>query len=368
MLWGAVIGAVVGAVIEGVAQKMRGEELDWGKIGKAALVGAVTGLVGGFVAGALLKAGGAATATGVRSVATKVVASSAGGATAGATDRLIHNGLEERPLFDGVLRSAALGAGVGAVTVPLAGPVQRLTDKALGALRNARSPTPTTLTRPTTTTPTSTTPITPTTPPRPTRGAVQALEDAPVESGLDDVVRPGPVSVRVAPLADDSVVVDSNIAIALRKRHELGEASLQAGERRMLERLERLGTGDVRLADRSVEEAAKKAQRGFTTSSFPLTTTRDSAEYLALQQKLLDANVGAAKGAADREIVADLFFAKVEPGTVPRFVCFDGDVYKKLAKLGGIDPAKLGRPIADAYPDGFRVTLDGRSIDVIAVR
>lgn len=132
MLWGALIGAVVGVVIEVVAQKMRGEKLDPAKIAKAALVGAVTGLVGGALTGALLKG---TTATGGRLVAQRAGAGFVGGSTAGATDRVIHNTIDGRPTFEGVRESALVGGAIGGVAAPLAGPVGRATSRAWNAIR-----------------------------------------------------------------------------------------------------------------------------------------------------------------------------------------------------------------------------------------
>lgn len=394
LFWGAIIGAVVGALIEGVAQKLRGEELDWGRIGRAAAVGAVTGMLGGAVTGALLRG---TTATGGRLVGQRAAAGYLGGTTAGGADRVINNALDGKPLLDDVGEAMLIGGTVGAVAAPLAGPVQRVTQRTIDAFRGgARRATtsgnggrqvaqavddvldaqPPALPPPQ---PLKSAALEPTpfagqpTPfagqPTPvaghtTRGRNRGLAQA--LGAEDGPPLPSTGGVRLAPIANESVVVDSNIAIALERQH-LGRA-LQAGEQRFLQRIRQLGTGDVRLADRSVKEIQERATQNYMTNSFRTTVPRTSPEYLAIQRRLEAMNLGGAKGAPDRSIVTDLFFADVEPGVVPRFLSGDKNVYNKLAQLAGIDPAKVGRPIADAFPDGFPVTIDGRTIHVLPVR
>jgi hypothetical protein len=75
--------------------------------------------------------------------------------------------------------------------------------------------------------------------------------------------------------------------------------------------------------------------------------------------------VGRAKGVADRNIVADTFFAKSKPGVTPRYATADGNIYKPLARRAGINVEKLGnKKLPEIYPKGFQVTVNGQTIHV----
>ncbi|MBF2048762.1 MAG: hypothetical protein IGS54_15615 [Elainella sp. C42_A2020_010] len=102
-----------------------------------------------------------------------------------------------------------------------------------------------------------------------------------------------------------------------------------------------------------------------------LTTDRSSIEYQTVLQELANPNnvpgrtVGGTGGVDDRMIVTDAFFAESQPGAIPRFATADSGVYNPLARIAGIGPAQLGRPVHEVFPDGFDVTLNGRTIRVI---
>jgi hypothetical protein len=67
-------------------------------------------------------------------------------------------------------------------------------------------------------------------------------------------------------------------------------------------------------------------------------------------------------------IAAKAFFARAETGALRRFVPGDDAIYNKLAREAGIDPAKLGgRTLPAAFPDGFDVTIQGRTLHIIPV-
>ena len=79
-------------------------------------------------------------------------------------------------------------------------------------------------------------------------------------------------------------------------------------------------------------------------------------------------DVGKAAGFADRGLIADAFFAKTEPGLMPRFLTADQNAVKKLAGMAKIDVGKIG-----GYPglirtygtSGFTVTIEGRTLTVV---
>lgn len=82
-------------------------------------------------------------------------------------------------------------------------------------------------------------------------------------------------------------------------------------------------------------------------------------------------NVGGSNGISDRQIVADTFLAKTESGVIPAFATADAGIYRPLAKIEGIsvpDNVKEKDYILQSYyPDGFNVTIDGKTIKVIPI-
>jgi hypothetical protein len=96
-----------------------------------------------------------------------------------------------------------------------------------------------------------------------------------------------------------------------------------------------------------------------------LDVARKSTEYKKLVTVLDRYGVGRAKGVADRAIIADTFFAQTEPGAVARFATQDKGIYNALLRITGKNPAKLGKPVAEAFASGFEVTINGRTIKVI---
>jgi hypothetical protein len=102
----------------------------------------------------------------------------------------------------------------------------------------------------------------------------------------------------------------------------------------------------------------------------PVDVLRDSPDYVKLLNKLAEKQVGRAKGAADRALVADVFFAGTEPGVVPKFVTADVDIVNKLAEIAGLNPNKIGgfeELLRQYRSTGFKVTIEGRTITVIPV-
>jgi hypothetical protein len=166
-----------------------------------------------------------------------------------------------------------------------------------------------------------------------------------------------------APLGAKSVIIDSNTAIALLKDAE--GLALQPGETAWVAHIKKLPPGtELRVANVSVGEigAGKIAVRGL-----PLDVLRESTEYRRMIAKLEHLKIGGAKGAADQAIVADAFFARAEHGAARQLVTADKNVYNKLAEQAGINPAKLGKPVSKAFPSGFDVTIDGRTLRVIPI-
>ena len=167
-----------------------------------------------------------------------------------------------------------------------------------------------------------------------------------------------------APLGASSVVLDSNIAIAVERR--AAGLPLSAGEQAMVRWVDNLPAGTQLRATASTfteVSGARAAYRGVE-----VTVDRAAPEYANLYRILEQGGVGRAKGTMDRYIVADTFFARTEPGVLPTLATHDKGVYNRLLRLSGVDPARLGRPVSEVYPNGFNVTIDGRTIRVIPLR
>ncbi len=179
------------------------------------------------------------------------------------------------------------------------------------------------------------------------------------------VLHPGPDGVPVATLALDknSLVVDTNVAVALDKRAK--GVRLQPGEELALARMQKLGDVELRVTDTTADETAVK---GFSPphKGIPISVERTSQAYQDLLAELVKIPpVGRTKGVNDRNIVADTFFAVTEPGVTPRLATQDSGVYNPLAERAGIDVRKLGAELPKVKPDGFDVTIHGRTITVV---
>jgi hypothetical protein len=164
----------------------------------------------------------------------------------------------------------------------------------------------------------------------------------------------------------DSLVVDSNVLIAQAKQAK--GLQLQSGEEALLKRLAQLGKKDLRASDTTKAEIQGK-HPNLNPKGISISVSRTSPEYKALLKNLENPTqswtVGRNKGVADRNIVADAFFAKTEPGVIPQFATADKNIYNPLARRGGIEPDKLGKSIDSVYSKGFEVTINGRTIRVI---
>jgi hypothetical protein len=142
---------------------------------------------------------------------------------------------------------------------------------------------------------------------------------------------------------------------------------------------------DSRVTDRGVVELGSDMGNRGT----PIGVERTSKEYQDMVQALEGKPpVGRAKGVADRQIVADSFFAVTEPGAKPTLATGDAGVYNPLAERAGIKTARLGGktvPEKLASPEGcpatrpdgtqvnlhgdrFDVTVNGRTITVIPIK
>jgi uncharacterized protein YifN (PemK superfamily) len=180
-----------------------------------------------------------------------------------------------------------------------------------------------------------------------------------IETKMEEVE--GLLKLIKEPLNENSIIIDSNAAIALVKK--INGKPLQPGEEAIIRRLSKMGPIELRLTDTTIAEVKDNGKIIF--KGVPLSVVRNSDEYQALYKVLVEQNVGREKGEADRQIVADAFFADVLIGVTPRLATHDTGVYNHLLIIAGKHPAKLGKPTPELFPNGFDVTINGRTIKVI---
>ncbi len=195
------------------------------------------------------------------------------------------------------------------------------------------------------------------------RTAGSTPQTARIQQGLRETT-PRAVATQIRdplkPLGVTSLVIDSNAAIALQKQ-AMG-LPLQAGELAIVNRLKAMGNVDLRVAGTTVAEI-RAGQ--LTFKGFPLEVARSSKAYQDLLKILEQENLGGSKGIADRMIVADTFFAKVEPNVKATFATGDKGIYNKLYEISGGNTRSLGKPVSEVFPNGFDVTIQGRTIRVL---
>lgn len=169
-----------------------------------------------------------------------------------------------------------------------------------------------------------------------------------------------------SPLREHSAVVDTNLAISLRNEADpVLAAQMKGPERARLEQVHSAAESkDLRLTNMSIGET----HNPLGLRGVPISSTRESPEYLDVLRALEARGVGGKNGVADRAIVADVFFAVVERGVTPKLMTADGKVAKNLARIADIDPNLIGgmEGLVRQYGSaGFKVTIGSRSITVI---
>ena len=181
------------------------------------------------------------------------------------------------------------------------------------------------------------------------RAGLPAADRVALEAKVRELTKP-------KPLGGASIVIDENVAIALRKVAR-GE-KLQPGEEALMARLRQHNMSDLRAPDAIQKKGDIAAER------FPLLVERSSPEYKATLAELEKFDVGRSKGAEDREIVCDVFWAESSSGNAV-LATHDKGIYNPLFALSGGNAAKVGKPLSEAFPNGFQVTIHGRTRKVL---
>jgi hypothetical protein len=175
--------------------------------------------------------------------------------------------------------------------------------------------------------------------------------------------------VRYVTVTGDVVIIDTNIAIAM-DRAARG-LPLNEAQKLMLQAAEKQGVVTV---SKTVGELAEKGGIKDT-----LSVTREvavpAAERDAILKELESKGVGGPKGVKDREIVTQSLLAETAPAVTPILATADNGIINSLARMAGIDPARLGRyrNVAEylRYEQGtnaFTVTIRGRQLQVRPVQ
>ncbi len=182
---------------------------------------------------------------------------------------------------------------------------------------------------------------------------------------VERVAAGGAQLAETAAVGSKSLIIDSQAAIALIK--DANGVALQPGEKAWVAYLKSLpGDVELRVGNMTVGEI----QGGvIKVTGMPLdvaaTASRQAPEYQKALSALESAGVGGKGGFADRAVIADALFAKVEAGVTPTIALADQNAVKNLARLVPIDVVKAG-----GYPGlvktygatGFKVTIEGRDL------
>jgi hypothetical protein len=174
-----------------------------------------------------------------------------------------------------------------------------------------------------------------------------------------------------AAVGGKALIIDSNTAIALVKDADPAlRGTMHAGEKARVAYIKSLPAGtELRAGNITIGEVGSGV---INVKGVPLEVARESAEYQKVLSTLAKEDVGAAKGFADRGLIADAFFAKTEPGAVSRLLTADQNAVKKLA---GLATPKIDVNAIGGYPglvktygtSGFTVTIEGRTLTIIPV-
>src|SRR6266699_6276003 len=115
MLAGAIAGAVIGAGISAVSQAVSGHGVNWGEVGKAAIVGAISGGIAGLAGPGAPVAEILGTAALAPVAAGFGVLGAAAGAAGGFVGQVANNALHGQSLLNGAGQAALIGGLTGAV-------------------------------------------------------------------------------------------------------------------------------------------------------------------------------------------------------------------------------------------------------------
>jgi hypothetical protein len=176
---------------------------------------------------------------------------------------------------------------------------------------------------------------------------------------------PPPKPKLTSPVTANSIVADENLLIAMDRRAK--GLDLNSAQQAVLAQIDRRPDSPLLVT----QELFDKVSGTMDMSKLRVleaTVARESAEYQAVLKQLEEARVGAMKGVEDRKLIADTLFAKADPGVVPTFATADKGIVNRMLFMSGTDPAKLGKPVAEAFPNGFEVPIGDKKIKVLPLK
>lgn len=197
-----------------------------------------------------------------------------------------------------------------------------------------------------------------------------------LKAGLHGVVRDASGKlIRRTSLGKDPVILDTNIVISVVQSKYFPDSADENRKKwasrinhMMKKRGHRGDDAHLYMAERTARERFVGNPEGSVTFPegtriFEISTTRDSPEYRGLMAKLESIQLGQVKANStnDREIVADLFFAKKNfSDDIPTFVTADAGIYGPLCKFNPACAALGGerKQIKAHFINGFDVTLE----------
>lgn len=169
-------------------------------------------------------------------------------------------------------------------------------------------------------------------------------------------------------LSAHSLILDSNVVIALKKRGPDIEPGRLAS-RDIVGKLMKSGYTDLRITPTTAQETALTWGTDKPTVVFSQTIQSETVadrEREEIMGVLEEFEVGRAKGEMDRRIITEVFLAKTD-GSIPTFLSADKGIYYGLLRAKGIEPSKLENRAWDEFPDGFEVLIGKRAIRVIII-
>lgn len=200
-----------------------------------------------------------------------------------------------------------------------------------------------------------------------------------LKAGLHGVVRDaGGKIIRRVPLGKDPVIIDTNVIISLEKMKFFPERSTESNKlwaaklHKILKRNHKHESVHPYIAERTARErfvADRDDPVTFPegTRIFEIEGSRSSSAYQSFLKKLEEMKVGQVKDNSmnDREIVADLFFAKRNyTQDNPTFLTADAGIFGPLCQLNPACASLNGdkKKIRQMFENGFEVTMNAGGV------
>jgi Domain of unknown function (DUF4157) len=178
-------------------------------------------------------------------------------------------------------------------------------------------------------------------------------------------------TVRVVTVTGKEVIVDSNIAISLDR--DARGLPLNDAQKMMVAEAKKQGIVVTPKTTQELGQGGHGPVQGVISETKEISIP--AAERQAIVDELTQKGVGGPKGINDREVVTQALLAETSSSTTPTLATADNNVIKPLARIGGIDTARLGRyrNVAEYLKyernsDTFEIEVKGRKLKVRPVQ